>query len=125
MLRGGTEAGDTRNVLRPGAKPLFLTTADHQGNRHHQVGLADERANTLWPPDLVRRKDDKITASLCDIERNTTGRLNRIGNKNSARRLHHIGNLGNRLDNARLIVGHVHSHQRQTVSLVMRGKRGG
>ena len=88
------------------------------------VVAPDQRAGALRAADLVRRRCVRRSAPSALISQAMRpGALHRVDMQQAARRMHDVGNLRDRLDNAGLVVGEHHRNQRPLGSRNARRER--
>ena len=117
QLRGLAEADDARDVQRAGAHAALVAAAvDDRRQQHARIPAPHvERADALRPVHLVRAERRQVDLQLVDVERNLADRLHRVGVEQDALLLRDRADLGDRLDDADLVVG---GHDRDEDRLV-------
>src|SRR6516165_10137390 len=99
------KAGNAGHIFGSRSEAAFLASAfDQRSRERHGCVTPDQRTGSLWTPDLVARKRQKIRPEIIDIAWNPSGRLNGIDVQDAARRMHERGHLGYRLNNAGFII---------------------
>ena len=87
------------------------------------VAAPDERAGPLWTAKLVRGDRHQVCAKRANVARNSARPLHRINVKNTACRMHDVGDFCDRLDNPGLVVGKHYGNQRPLGSRQCQAKR--
>ena len=109
---GGSETCDPRQVLGSGTTSVFLAATAQQRRQIDPAGH-DESANPRRATDLMCRQCDEIGAEGADLQSHLAGGLDGVTMEHGAMSPRNRGDLGYRLDNAGLVVGIHHRHQRR------------
>ena len=102
------------------AEATLLPAAHDQRHQAHARLAADvERADALGPVDLVARDAHQVDVHRLDVERDLAGGLGRVGVEEGLLLAADLADLGQRLDDADLVV---HRHDRDHHRLVGDGR---
>src|SRR5690606_22685076 len=105
-----------------GPMALLLAAAGQQRLRHHQVSRGHYGADTLRAAYLVRGKDQIVSATICNVQRNSACRLHGIEHQNATGRPYESADRGDRLNDAGLVIRGMDCNECKTGSLVMSRK---
>ncbi|MNI32841.1 hypothetical protein D3C73_867640 [compost metagenome] len=100
---------------------LFLAAAPDERSRHQHFATGNERADAFRTGDLVGGNDQEVGIQGVDVERDASGRLNRIDNHQATILVSKYCRLGHRLDDACLVIDEHHRHHRKARSRIVIG----
>ena len=92
QLRGLAKADDARHILGAAAPSALLMATANQRLVFDALAYI-ERADSLWPVQLVARQRQEIDLRRFHVDRQLSDRLHRIGVKQRPRRMRQIGKV--------------------------------
>src|SRR5262249_14486649 len=112
--RGGrAEGGNPRSILSSGAQsPLLTAAADKRLRKVNVLAREKKRADALGPADLVRRESEEIGTQRGEIACDAAHSLDCIDMQKTARAMDDCRGLGDRLNDAGLVIGEHQGNKR-------------